>query len=124
MSAELQSVLQEVRADLGDDFVASGIVGQDGVALATETAGQSFNSDLASAQFSMVMKMSERLSDRLSLGKLQENQLATDALLALSRPIGDGNFYWLLVAQPQTNLGLLRAVMDQYELRVFGAIPS
>lgn len=124
MSAELQSVLQEVRADLGEDFVASGIVGQDGVALATETADQSFNSDLASAQFSMVMKMSERLGNRLSLGKLQENQLATDTLLALSRPIGDGSFYWLLVAQANTNLGLLRAVMDQYELRVFGAIPS
>lgn len=124
MSAELQTVLREVRADLGEDFIASGIVGQDGVALATETADPSFNSDLASAQFSMVMKMSERLSDRLSLGKLQENQLATDTLLALSRPIGDGSFYWLLVAQAETNLGLLRAVMDQYELRVFGAIPS
>lgn len=124
MSRELQDLLGEVRADIGDDFVASEIVGQDGISVAEENADAGFNAQLAAAHFAMVMKLAQRVGGNLGIGKVLENQVATDRLLSVSRPLGDGSFYWLLVARAPSNLGLLRAVMDQYELRLWGAIPS
>lgn len=124
MTDELQNLLREVRSDIGDDFVASEIVGLDGISIAGESAGAEFNSQLAAAHYAMVMKLADRVSGNLKLGKVLENQVSTDQLISVARPLGDGSFYWLLVAKAQSTLGLLRAVMDQYELRLWGAILS
>lgn len=124
MINELQSLLNEVRTDIGEDFVASEIVGLDGISIASESSGEDFNGQLAGAHFAMVMKLADRVSGNLKLGKVLENQVSTDQLISVARPLGDGSFYWLLVAKAQSNLGLLRAVMDQHELRLWGAIPS
>jgi predicted regulator of Ras-like GTPase activity (Roadblock/LC7/MglB family) len=124
LSQDLANLLSDVRADLSDDFMAMDIVGQDGISIASESAPSDFNAQLAAAHFSMVMKLASRLGSELEMGKVIENQFTTDAFVALSRTLGDGSFYWLLVAKAQANIGLLRAVMDQYELRLWGAIPS
>lgn len=124
MSDELNTLLREVRADIGDDFIATDVVGQDGISIAGESAGEGFNAQLAAAHFAMIMKLGERVSGNLKLGKVLENQLSTDKLISVSRPLGDGGFYWLLIARADSNLGLLRAEMDQYELRLWGAISS
>jgi len=124
VSDDLRSLLGEVRADLSDDFIASVIVGLDGMSIADETSEAGFNTELAAAHFAMVMKLADRVSGNLKLGKVLENQLSTDQLIGLSRRLGDGTFYWLLVTKAQGTLGLLRAVMDEYELRIWGAIPT
>ncbi len=124
MSKEMQGLLSEVRADLGDDFIAMDVVGPDGISIAGEAIKSTFNAPLAAAHFAMIMKLAGRVSSNMKLGKVMENQFSTDTFVALSRPLGDGSFYWLLVANAQANVGLLRAVMDQHELRLWGAIPS
>jgi predicted regulator of Ras-like GTPase activity (Roadblock/LC7/MglB family) len=124
MSEDIQTVLNDVRADLSDDFIAMDIVGQDGISIAREAVESDFNDQLAGAHFAMVMKLAERLGANMNMGKVTENQFTTDTFVALSRSLGDGSFFWLLVAKAQANIGLLRAVMDQYELRLWGAIPS
>jgi predicted regulator of Ras-like GTPase activity (Roadblock/LC7/MglB family) len=124
MSDDIKTLFNEVRADMSDDFIAMDIVGQDGISIAREAVESEFNDQLASAHFAMVMKLADRLSSSLNMGKAIENQFTTDAFVAISRTLGDGSFYWLLVAKAQANIGLLRAVMDQYELRLWGAIPS
>jgi predicted regulator of Ras-like GTPase activity (Roadblock/LC7/MglB family) len=124
LSQDIADLLADVRADLSDDFIAMDIVGQDGISIASEAAQSDFNAQLAAAHFSMVMKLAARLGSELDMGKVIENQFTTDSFVALSRTLGDGSFYWLLVAKAQANIGLLRAVMDQYELRLWGAIPS
>lgn len=124
MSDDLKTLFSEVRADMSDDFVAMDVVGQDGISIAREAVESDFNDQLAAAHFAMVMKLADRLSNNLNMGKAVENQFATDSFVAISRMLGDRSFYWLLVAKAEANIGLLRAVMDQYELRLWGAIPS
>lgn len=123
--SDLPSILGEVRADLGDYFLSSDIVGLDGISIAGEAAAEpGFNTDLAAAHIAMIMKLAERVSGKLKLGKVTENQLTTDDLIALSRPLGDGSFYWSVVAKGEATYGLMRAVMDQYDLRLWGAISA
>lgn len=124
MSDDLKTLFAEVREDMSDDFIAMDIVGQDGISIARESIESDFNDQLAGAHFSMVMKLAERVSANMKMGRVAENQFSTDTFVALSRSLGDGSFFWLLVANAQANVGLLRAVMDQYELRLWGAIPS
>lgn len=124
MSDDLQTLFTEVRADMSDDFIAMDVVGLDGISIAREAVESDFNDQLAAAHFAMVMKLADRLATNLSMGKAIENQFATDSFVAISRTLGDGSFFWLLVAKAEANIGLLRAVMDQYELRLWGAIPS
>lgn len=122
MSEDLNTLLSEVRSDIGEDFVSTQIIGQDGMAIAGESAGGGFNAQLAAAHFAMIMKLGERVGSSLDLGRALETQLATDELICLARPLGDGRFYWLLVAKASSALGLMQAEMDQYELRLWGAL--
>lgn len=124
MKEELNTILSEARTDIGEDFVACEIIGLDGISIASESADTGFNSELAGAHFAMVMKLAGRVGENLKLGKVIENQVSTDQLISVARPLGDGSFYWLLVAKAESNLGLLRVVMDQHELRLWGAIPN
>jgi predicted regulator of Ras-like GTPase activity (Roadblock/LC7/MglB family) len=122
VSEDLNTLLSEVRADIGEDFVSTQIIGQDGMAIAGESAGGNFNAQLAAAHFAMIMKLGERASGSLQLGKALETQLCTDELICLVRSLGDGRFYWLLAAKASSALGLMQAEMDQYELRLWGAL--
>lgn len=124
MRDDLPSILREVRADLGDYFLSSDIVGLDGISISGEAAGPGFNTELAAAHIAMIMKLAERVSGNLKLGRVTENQLTTNELIALSRPLGDGSFYWSVVAKGEATYGLMRAVMDQYDLRLWGAISA
>ncbi len=124
MNEELNSLLREVRADIGDDFIATHVVGLDGISIAGEAARDGFNAELATAYFAMIMKLAERVSSTLKLGKVLENQLSTEEFTSVVRPLGNGGFHWLLIAREQSILGLLRAEMDQYEQRIWGAIST
>jgi predicted regulator of Ras-like GTPase activity (Roadblock/LC7/MglB family) len=122
VSEDLNALLSEVRADIGDDFVSTQVIGQDGMAIAGENGDGSLNAQLAAAHFAMIMKLGERVGGSLQLGKAVETQLCTDELICVARPLGDGRFYWLLVAKASSALGLMQAEMDQYELRLWGAL--
>jgi len=93
MSDDLKTLFYEVRADMSDDFIAMNIVGQDGISIAREAVESDFNDQLAAAHFAMVMKLAERLTGNLNMGKAVENQFSTDSFVALSRTLGDGSFY-------------------------------
>jgi len=124
MGEELQTLLRDVRSDLGEDFVASDIIGADGMSIAGESADDGYAAELVAASMAMIMKTAAKLSGNLGLGKISENLLTTNDRIAVSRALGDGSMYWLLVAKSEATLGMLRAVMDQYELRMWGAIPT
>lgn len=124
MSAELQDLIKEIRADLGADFVATDIVGMDGMSIAGEKARAEFQSELVSAHFAMVMKLAGKVSAQMEMGAVRENQVNTERAIILSRFLGDKSFYWLLAVTKDATLGVVRALMDEYELRLWGAIPS
>jgi len=124
MKAELQSLLDDIHNDLGEDFLATNIVGLDGMSIAGTKARSEFNSEAVSAHFAMVMKLGGKLAEGSRMGSLRENQLNTDKAMIFSRLLGDGNFYWLLATTKNATLGIVRGLMDEYEMRLWGAIPT
>lgn len=124
MMAELVDLLGEIRTDIGKDFIATDIVDMDGMSIAGLKAQDDFNSGIVAAHFTIVMKFAGRVSGHMSMGAPIENLVTTDKALVLSRFLGDGSLYWLLVVSQNSTLGLLRTLMDEYELRLWGAIPA
>jgi predicted regulator of Ras-like GTPase activity (Roadblock/LC7/MglB family) len=124
MSEDLRALLMDVRSDFGEDFVAADIVGPDGMSIAGVNTDAEYGAELVAASTAMIMKTATKVSSQLNLGKVTENLLTTNGLIAASRTLGDGSFYWLVVARSEATLGMLRAVMDQYEMRIWAAIPT
>jgi predicted regulator of Ras-like GTPase activity (Roadblock/LC7/MglB family) len=124
LSANLQSLLTDIRADLGDDFVATDIVGMDGMSIASQKARSEFNSEMVAANFTMVMKLASKVSEKMDLGAVRENQVNIGSMMIFSRILGSGSFFWLLATTEKATLGMVRALMSEYETRLLGAIPS
>jgi predicted regulator of Ras-like GTPase activity (Roadblock/LC7/MglB family) len=124
MREELQSLLEEVRTDIGEDFVATDVVGLDGMSVAGLKAHPEFDSETVSAHFAMVMKLASKVTDGGLLGGVHENQLNTDKAMIFSRFLGDGSFCWLLATTKDATLAFVRSLMDEYEMRLWGAIPT
>ncbi|MEX1071947.1 MAG: hypothetical protein WEC37_04900 [Anaerolineales bacterium] len=124
MSAELRNLLTDIRTDLGGDFVATDIVGMDGMSIAGQKARSEFNSDIVAAHFTMVMKLAGKVSEKMDLGTVKENQVNTGSVMVFSRILGNGSFFWLLATTNNATLGMVRALMSEYEMRLLRAIPS
>lgn len=121
--AKLDQILQQVRAEIGADFVSTDIVGMDGISISGMAADPNFDGSAASARFAMVMKLAEKTSDKLSLGKVDDNLVTTDKAMVLSRFLGDGSYYWGLAVTREATLGTIRMLMNEYATELWDAIP-
>ena len=104
MNSALQALLADIRADLGDDFIASDIVGMDGMSIAGHRANADFDSGVVAAHFTMVMKLAGKVSDKMQLGRIRENQVNTGSAMVFTRSLGNGSFFWLLATKPSATL--------------------
>jgi predicted regulator of Ras-like GTPase activity (Roadblock/LC7/MglB family) len=121
--AKLNDLLQEVRNELGADFVASDVVGMDGLSIAGVSAIPDFDADVASARFAMVMKLASKVSERLAMGDVDEDLVTTDQVFVLARFLGDSSFYWVLAVTKEATLGVVRMLMNEYEGQIWDAVP-
>jgi predicted regulator of Ras-like GTPase activity (Roadblock/LC7/MglB family) len=121
--AKLDDLLQEVRSELGADFAATDVVGMDGLSIAGVSADPNFDADVASARFTMVMKLASKVSGRLAVGEVEEDLVTTDQVFVLSRYLGDGSFYWVLAVTKEATLGVVRMLMTEYAGQLWDAVP-
>lgn len=121
--AKLQEIVQQVRVELGSDFVSTDIVGTDGLSIAGSAIDPSFDNNEASARYAMVMKLASRVSDKLALGAVDDNLTTTDKVMILTRFLGDGSYFWELVVRNDATLGSVRLMMNEYSSQLWGAIP-
>lgn len=124
MKNDLANIIEDIRSDLGNDFIATDIVGLDGMSVAGDKALEEFNSEIVSAHFTMVMKLADKVSGNMEIGAVSENLVSTENSLVFTRFLGDGSMYWLLVTTKDATLGIVRTLMDEYELRIWGALPK
>ncbi len=120
---KLNELLQEVRAEIGSDFISADVVGLDGLSIAGVSADPNFDGSAASARFAMVMKLSEQVAKKINMGKVDDNLVTTDKVYIISRFLGDGSYYWGLAVTRDAVLGLVRMVMNEYADELWGAIP-
>ena len=121
--SKIDELLQEVRTELSGDFIATDIVGSDGMSIAGASASPNFDSTAACARLAMVMKLSSKVSDKLALGGVQENMATTDASILLARYLGDGSYFWMMAIPKDATLGSVRMVMNEYADQLWDAIP-
>lgn len=121
---ELAKLLQQVRLELGSEFIATNIVGIDGIAVAEEKAGTDFDTNASAARFALVMKLGDKISHRLELGPMEDNLVTTDRYFILSRFLGNGAYYWNLILTKQATLGYARLLMDEYAGKLWSAFPQ
>lgn len=121
--SKLQDVLQEVQNEIGSEFIASDVVGSDGLSIAGISTRSDFDSNAAAARFAMVMKLASKVSDKLQIGTMDDNLVTTSQGFILSRFLGDGSYYWNLAVTDEATLGVVRMVMNDYAEQLWDVIP-
>ncbi len=122
--AKLDQLLQEVRAQLGGDFVSTDIVGMDGISIAGGSVSPEFDSTEASARFAMVMKLAAQVSNKIGMGAVDDLLVTTDKVFILTRFLGNGTYYWGLAVSRNATLGSVRILMNEYADQLWDAIPT
>ncbi len=121
--AKLDELIQQIRVELGSDFVSTDVVGADGLSIVGGSIDPTFDSTEASARYAMVMKLASKVSDKLVLGSVDDNLTTTDKTMILTRFLGDGSYFWELVIRKDATLGSARIMMNEYAPKLWGAIP-
>ena len=121
--AKLDDILIDVRNQLGSDFIATDVVGMDGMSIAGSSTNPDFNADAASARFAMVMKLATKVATKVKMGEVEDSLVTTDKTYILTRFIGDGSYYWAITVTPEATLGVVRMLMDEYADQIWDAIP-
>lgn len=119
----LEQIIQKFRSELGGDFISTDVVGMDGISIAGGSLDPSFKANDTSARFAEVMKLATKISKKIEIGKVDENLVTTDKTYIVSRFLGDGSFYWLVVVTSNATLGSLRMLMNEYSEQIWEAIP-
>jgi predicted regulator of Ras-like GTPase activity (Roadblock/LC7/MglB family) len=119
----LEQLLQEVRTALGGDFIATDVVGMDGISIAGGSINPDFDSTESAARFAMVMKLAAQVSNKIGIGAVDDLLVTTDKTFILTRFLGDGTYYWGLAVSRNAVLGAVRVLMNEYADQLWEAIP-
>lgn len=120
---KLDQLLQQVRTELGVDFVSTDIVGMDGLSIAGGSVIPDFDASAASARFAMVVKLSQKVAEKLDMGTVEDNLVTTDQTYIIARFLGDNSYYWGLAVTRNATLGMVRMLMAEYADQLWAAIP-
>jgi len=120
---KLEQILQQVRTELGADFVSTDVAGMDGLSIAGGSAVADFDSTAASARFAMVMKLAANVSNKIGMGAVEDSLVTTDQAYIITRFLGDGSYYWGLAVTRNATLGMVRMLMNEYANQLWRAIP-
>lgn len=121
---KLDQLLQQIRNEIGGDFVSMSISGPDGIAIARETVNADKNaSDEITTRAIMVLQLAKKVSDKLGLGEFEENMLTSDKIYGILAYLGDGSYSWTVAVSRKATLGTVRMILNEYASQVWDAIP-
>jgi len=121
---KLEQILQQVRTELGADFVSTDVVGMDGLSIAGGSVVADFDSTAASARFAMVMKLAANVSSKIGVVAVEDSLVTTDQAYIITRFLGDGSYYWGLAVTRNATLGMVRTLMNEYADQIWKAVPK
>jgi predicted regulator of Ras-like GTPase activity (Roadblock/LC7/MglB family) len=120
---KLEQVIFQFRNELGSDFISTDVVGMDGISIGGGSLNPNFDAADISARFAEVMKLTVKISMKTYIGKVDENLVTTDATYIISRFLGDGQYYWVVVVSSNATLGTVRMLMNEFAPQINDAIP-
>ena len=121
--AKMDDILMDVRNQLGAEFISTEIAGMDGLSIASTAVNSDFDSSVISARLAMVMKLSTKVSGKMSMGTVEDNLITTDNTFILIRFLGDGSYYWRISVNKDATLGIVRMLMTEYAEQLWDSIP-
>jgi len=121
---KLEQILQQVRTELGADFVATDVVGMDGLPIAGGSVVADFDSTAASARFAMVMKLAANVSSKIGVVAVEDSLVTTEQAYIITRFLGDGSYFWGLAVTRNATLGMVRTLMNEYADQIWKAVPK
>lgn len=120
---KLDDLLQEVRTELGADFISTDVVGMDGLSIGGIVSNPDFDAAAASARFAMVMRLAKNVAGKIEMGNVDDSLVTGKQAYILTRFLGDESYYWGLAVKRDAVLGVVRMVMDDYADQLWDAIP-
>lgn len=123
MAQKITEILEEVRTELGADLHSMDVVGMDGISIAGMANVSNFDSSPACARFAMVMKLAAKVTDKLGTGTVESNMVTTEQGTVISRPLGDGSYFWTVNVVKDATLGTTLMVMNEYADQIWDSIP-
>jgi len=121
---KLEQVIAQFKLELGADFVSTDVVGMDGMSIAGGSADPTFSASDAAARFAEIMKLAVKVSTKINSGKVDDNLVTTNKNYIISRFLGDGSYYWVVVVTNNATLGTLRMLMNEYAPQILNTIPQ
>ena len=115
---KINDLLQDIRTELGTDFVSSDVVGMDGLSIGGLQADPDYDS-----RFAMVMRLAQKVADKVELAEVNDSLVTTEHSYIITRFLGDNSYYWSVVVTREAVLGMVRMVMDEYADPLWDAIP-
>ena len=121
--SKLDQLLREIQTELGPGFVATSIVGMDGLLIANHSLSPNFDANKVAARMAMVMSLAAKSSSKMNMGEVDHNLITTDQSYIISRFIGDGSYYWIIAITRDSVLGMVYMIMEDFADRLWEAIP-
>jgi predicted regulator of Ras-like GTPase activity (Roadblock/LC7/MglB family) len=121
---KLEQVIFQFRNELGSDFISTDVVGMDGLSIGGGSLNPNFDAADISARFAEVMKLAVKISTKIDIGKVDDNLVTTDTTYIISRFLGEGHYYWVVVVSSNATLGTVRMLMNEFAPQITDAIPQ
>ncbi len=123
MAQKLDEVLQGLANEV-NGYMASAVVGTDGIGIAQDVRASKSDIDTINAQSALLVKLVDTSVTKLNGGDLEDNLLTTENAYVLMRFM-EGKAYFLVVMADRRNasLGNLRLMSRIYSERASKAIP-
>jgi predicted regulator of Ras-like GTPase activity (Roadblock/LC7/MglB family) len=121
---KLEQIISQFKLELGADFISTDVVGMDGMSIAGGSADPTFSASDAAARFAEIMKLAVKVSTKINSGKVDDNLVTTNKNYIISRFLGDGSYYWVVVVTNNATLGTLRMLMNEYAPQILNSIPQ
>jgi len=124
MDIKLEDILKEMSTDV-TGYVASAVVGMDGLNLASHSRSKGVDPDMISAQMTMLFKLVDTSVTKLGAGSLEDNLTTMENAYILMHFLpGSKQYYLGLAVDRKTgNLGNMRLISKMVAERVSKAMP-
>ena len=122
MAQKFDEILKELAGEVSD-YIASALVGIDGINLASHTDLE-IDLDLFTSQMTLLLKLVSNSSDKIGAGQLEDNLVTTEKAYVLMRYLPGNQYYLVLMAFKKSgNLGNMRLLSKLYTERLNKAMP-
>jgi predicted regulator of Ras-like GTPase activity (Roadblock/LC7/MglB family) len=110
----LEAIIERTEGSLG-----ALIMGVDGIAVERllKEAGQDANLDVAAAEFTSLVRNSQKAGKDTGLGNLRELMISLDSAIVIMRLLGN-DYFVVLAMNPDGNLGRARFELRKAELQL------